>query len=58
MRTYSWPLLCTSSQHMGWFSADGAQEMSNTLNTSSFLLPLGVTVSCWIAVWRRRLART
>lgn len=41
-----------------WLALSRAQEMSNVPNASPFLLPRGVTVSCWIAVWRRRLART
>lgn len=57
VRTYSWPSLCTSSQQRGWLPLGRAQEMSNPPNTSPFLFPLGVTVSCWIAVWRCRLVR-
>lgn len=34
------------------------QETFNTPNPSPSLCPLAVTVSCWIAVWWRREART
>lgn len=55
-RTYSWGSLCPSSWHGAWHSAGFGECL--TLLTPALSPPPWVTVSCWIAVWWHRVART